>query len=111
MDQILLVDVLFGKEEGNLDNLLLLCTKVQEIWAVLFVIFGVNRVLPRSIRETLISWKGPFAGKTMKKIWTISPLCIFWTIWRERYRDIFEDVPSAQRMKNSFVHSLVLGQN
>ena len=59
---------LCGKEEENLDHLLLLCTKVKEIWAVFFVIFGVNWVLPYSITETLIGWKGPFAGKTMKKI-------------------------------------------
>ena len=64
---------LCGKEEENLDHLLLLCTKVQEIWVVLFVIFAVNWVLPCSIRETLIGWKGPFAGKTTKKIWMAAP--------------------------------------
>ena len=66
-----------GKEDKNIDHLLLLCTKAQELWAVLFAIFGVNWVLPCSIWETLIGWKGPFARKTLKMTWMAAPICIF----------------------------------
>ena len=55
----------------------------------------------------MIGWKGPFARKILKKIWMAAPICIFWTIWREGNRVVFEDVvPSAIRMKNSFVLAL-----
>ena len=41
------------------------------------------------------------------KLWMAVPLCLFWTIWRERNRVVFEDVLlSAQRMKNSLVCAL-----
>ena len=40
---------LCGKEEENIDHLLLLCTKVQELCAMLFAIFGVSLVLLRRL--------------------------------------------------------------
>ena len=36
-----------------------------------------------------------------------APLCIFWTMWMERNRVVFEnEVPSAHRMKSLFLFSL-----
>ena len=64
------------KEEEKLDHLLL-CTKTQELWAVLFSIFRVNWVFPCFIRESLLGWRGPFARKVLKKIWMATPLCLF----------------------------------
>lgn len=40
-----------GKVEENIDQLFLLCKKVQDLGALLFTIFGVNWVLPCSVRD------------------------------------------------------------
>ena len=41
-----------------------------------------------------------------------APLCLFWTLWRERNRAIFEDAtPSAHRMKVNFLCTLWLWAN
>ena len=46
-------------------------------------------------------------GKKRRKAWLAAPLCLFWTIWKERNRIAFvnEDF-SIQMMKNSFVCDL-----
>ena len=43
-------------------------------------------------------------GKRRKKVWQMAPLCIFWTVWKERNRLAFGDEDlSLQRLKYSFV--------
>ena len=57
--------------------------------------------------ETLLSWNSSFMGKRRKKDWMVAPQCIFWTIWRERNRVVFEDVNiSINRMKSTFLCNL-----
>ena len=46
-------------------------------------------------------------GKKRKKIWKSIPLCIFWTVWKERNRLAFRGgVLDIQKLKNSFVCNL-----
>ena len=46
-------------------------------------------------------------GKKRKKIWMVAPLYLFWTLWRERNRVLFEtEVISVQRIKANFVTNL-----
>ena len=54
------------------------------LWELLFSIFGVSWVFPLRIRETLLGWNGSFVGKKQFNVWKVAPLCIFWSIWRER---------------------------
>ena len=57
--------------------------------------------------ERDLSWQGSFVGKRCKKAWMIAPLCIFWTLWRERNRLVFEGVNiSINRMKSTFLCNL-----
>ena len=59
------------------------------------------------VKDAIISWKGPFVGKKRRKFWKSVPLCIFWTIWKERNCIAFRDETLAvQRLKHSFVSSL-----
>ena len=42
-----------------------------------------------------------------KNIWNSIPLCISWTVWKERNRIAFREGSLAvQRLKNSFVYNL-----
>ena len=46
-------------------------------------------------------------GKKRRKILKSVPICIFWTVWKERYHIAFrEGTLSLQRLKISFVHNL-----
>ena len=61
----------------------------------------------KTIKEALVSWRGPLLGKERKKTWNSVPLCIFWTVWNERNNIAFRDGRLAiQRLKNSFVYNL-----
>ena len=64
-------------------------------------------MFPLTVKETLLSRQGYFVGKQLNKAWMEAPLCIFWTIWRERNRPGFEDVIiSINRMKFTFLCNL-----
>ena len=71
---------LCGEDEETIDNLLLHCSMARLLWDLLLVIFRVNWVFPKSVRETLLSWRGSFVGKRRKKAWMTAPLTWFWTI-------------------------------
>ena len=46
-------------------------------------------------------------GKKRKKIWKSIPLCIFWTVWKERNRLAFRGgVLDIQKLKKNFVCTL-----
>ena len=46
-------------------------------------------------------------GEKRKKIWLADPVCLFWTLWCERNRLVFEnEVSFAQRTKTTFLSNL-----
>ena len=64
-------------------------------------------MFPEKVKEALFCWRDPFVGKKRKKIWKTIPLCIFWTVWKERNRLAFRGgLLAIQTLKNSFVCSL-----
>ena len=64
-------------------------------------------MFPESVIEVLLSWRGSFVGKKRKKIWKSIPLCIFWTVWKERNRIVFRGGSlDIQKIKYSFVCNL-----
>ncbi|RVW47380.1 hypothetical protein CK203_090340 [Vitis vinifera] len=70
-------------------------------------LFGVSWVFPRSVKETLLGWRGSFVGKKRKVAWQLGPLYLFWVIWKARNSIAFEDCElSIQRLKASFVYFL-----
>ena len=44
-----------------------------------------------TVNEALLGWHGSYVGKKRKKVWRAAPLCLFWTIWRERNIRSFEN--------------------
>ena len=94
-------------EVETVDHLLLHCVKTRVLWNLLFSLFGVAWILSYSVKETLLGWHGAFLGKARKKAWQMVPLCIFWSVWKERNLLAFgNDELSLQRLKNSFVCNL-----
>ena len=74
---------------------------------LLFSLFGVQWVLPATVKATLLGWDGSFVGEKRKGVWRASPLCLFWTVWKARNKVAFEEEElSIQRPKNSFVYFL-----
>ena len=68
----------------------------------------VKWVLPFTVRDTLLSWYVSFKDKKHRKVWRTAPLCLFWTVWKERNRIVFDnEVLSIQRLKNSFICNLL----
>ncbi|KAJ9707156.1 hypothetical protein PVL29_002241 [Vitis rotundifolia] len=100
---------LCGMEEESIDHLLIQCSKARVLWEILFALFGVTWVLPSSVRDTLSGWCGFKLGKKRRKVWNAAPLCIFWVVWKERNRIVFDNEElSIHRLKNSFVCNLWL---
>ena len=94
-------------EVETVEHLLLHCSKAKVLWDFFLGIFGVQWVFPFLVRGSLLSWQGSFVGKKRKKAWMAAPLCLFWSIWRERNMIAFDDKCfSVNRLKTSFVFSL-----
>ena len=79
----------------------------RALWELVLGLVGVKWVFPESVKEVLFSWRGHFVGKNRKKIWKAIPLCIFWTVWKERNRLAFKGgVLHIQKLKNFFICNL-----
>ena len=94
-------------EEETVDHLLLHCVKTRVLWNLLFSLFGISWTLSCTVKATLLGWNEVFVGKRRKRAWKMAPLCIFWSIWKERNRLAFgNEELSLQRLKYSFVCNL-----
>ena len=94
-------------EEESVNHILIYCTVVKALWDIVFGLVDVKWVFPGTVKEVLASWRGSFVGKKRKKIWDAIPLCIFWTVWKERNRLAFRGgILNVQKLKNSFVCNL-----
>ena len=94
-------------EEESVNHILIYCTVVRALWDIVFGLVDVKWVFPGTVKEVLASWRGSFVGKKRKKIWDAIPLCIFWTVWKERNRLAFRGgILNVQKLKNSFVCNL-----
>ena len=54
-------------EEELANHVLIHCLKATMIQHLIFALFGVQWVMPNSIKETILSWNGSFVGKKRKK--------------------------------------------
>ena len=90
----------------TMDHLLMHCNIVHALWSFVFKAFGVLWVLPHRVVDLLFEWRNWF-GKHNLSLWNLVPLCLMWTVWRERNARTFEDVwRSTDQLIESFVNSL-----
>jgi hypothetical protein len=97
------------KKGGEIvDHLLLHCPFAWELWSMVFDLFGVLWVMPRSIVEMLDCWQGNFGKHRNFLIWRVVPHCLMWSIWRERNGRSFEDCERpCVEIKLFFLRSLL----
>jgi len=71
---------------------------------------GVSWVAADSVKNHLLAWEGFFGRKVKKKkkdAASVLPLVIFWCIWRECNRRVFEGIETPiQRFIDLFFKSL-----
>ena len=90
--QLLSCCFLCGCEEENVNHILLHYIVTRALWDIIFGLVDVKWVFPETVKEVLTSWMGSFIGKKRKKVWKSIPLCVFWTVWKERNRLAFGGV-------------------
>ena len=90
-----------------MEHILIHCPSIWVQWTELFSAFGVSWAYPLLVKDLLQSWLHFLVRKKAKSIWRATPLIIFWAIWKERNRVIFEDATfSTLRLKLSVIRSL-----
>ena len=95
------------EHEETIDHLLIHCSRAKSLWDLLLAITEVNWVFPRTVRQLLLAWQSARVGKKRKRVWMAAPLCLFWTLWLERNRVVFEnEALSVHRMKSFFLFTL-----
>ena len=96
-----------GKRMIKYFHLLIHCSTAKMLWNLLLAIADYKCVFPLTVRQALLAWQSARVGKKRKSLWVAAPLCLFWTMWNERNRTVFDnETPSAFRMKSSFLFTL-----
>ena len=68
---------------------------VRDLWSSLCNLLGVDWIIPRRVRELLMSLGGQVGHRDILKVWMFVPLCLMWCIWREQNAQSFEDRETA----------------
>jgi hypothetical protein len=98
-----------GKKDGeSVDHLLLHCEVAHALWCNIFSRLGLSWVMPSCVSDLCACWCS--SGRTRSVVVSkIVPICIFWTLWRERNNRCFKDVESSMEVIiASFLYSLYL---
>jgi hypothetical protein len=70
-------------------------------------LFDVDWIMPRRVRELLMSWGGQVGCCNILEVWRLDPLCLIWRIWREWTSLSFEDrETSMAELKKLIFNSL-----
>ena len=90
-----------------MEHILIHCPSIRGQWTDILFAFGAPWVCPLFVKDILQSWLHFPVRKKAKAIWMVAPLILFWAIWKERNRVIFEDATfSTLRLKLSIIFSL-----
>lgn len=84
----------------SVSHLLIYCSVAYQLWGLIFAVFGLEWVQPRDVVGVLWSWRGARVGKHHWKACDLAPLCLMWSIWLERNRQIFQGWMSRCLVRN-----------
>ena len=89
----------------SVNHLMLHCEYAQELWSMIFCLFGISWVMPQTSYALLHCWrrKGP-----AYIVWNAIPSCLMWLLWRERNQWAFEDSEHhSADLKLILIHTLM----
>lgn len=80
------------------------------LWSLVFVLclFGVQWVMSQRVVELLSSWRGRFTRHRNGEIWSASPLCVMWILWKEQNSHTFEDIERTLVELKLFLHFFIM---
>ena len=64
-------------EEETINHILIHCIVAKVLWDMVFALLGVQWVFPETVKEVLLSWRGPFVGKKKEKDMEVYPIIHF----------------------------------
>ena len=64
------------KSNGVVDHILLYCPIVYELWSMVFTLFGIYWVIPKTLVELLACRQGKFGRHRNGVIWMAVPHCL-----------------------------------
>jgi len=79
------------REIETTNHLFIHCRVTEKLWQVFFNLRGISWSMPRHTSEALTRWNREGNLSDHKERWKIVPVCIWWTIWRERNQRCFEN--------------------
>jgi hypothetical protein len=93
----------------SINHLLLHCEVACTLWSVIFTLFDVKWVMNGRVLDLMACWKGQRGNKMVMNVWRMAPLCLMWTIWKERNARCFENRElTMAELSNSFLKLLFL---
>ena len=97
------------KASGESTNHLLLhCSVAWELWNMVFILFGIFWVMPKSVVDLLTCWNGLLGNSEAGKVWKMISHCLMWCLWRERNDRTFNGVEkSIPALKFNFLHTFL----
>ena len=91
----------------SISHLLLNCSGAQDLWNLVFSLFGVSWVMPRNVVDLLNCWQGRVGRSKVGVIWKAMPLCLMWCLWSERNSRIFKgEEKTIPMLKYTFLQLL-----
>jgi hypothetical protein len=94
------------KDGESVDHLLLHCEVAHALWCNIFSQLGLSWVMPSSVLDLCVCWCSSSRTRSAV-VWKMVPICIFWSIWRERNNRCFEDLEcSMEEILASLLYSL-----
>lgn len=96
-----------GKEEEDLDYILIHCPRVWRQWTYFLSAFGFRWVYPLKVKDFLSNWSQLPISKKAKRVRRVVPLTPFQVFQKERNRITFEGASLSLNKIKIFVILLV----
>ena len=93
-------------DEKTVDHLLHYCKFAHALWSVVFLMFGVQWVMPIIVLSSfcLEEFVG---GNYSSNVWNMVPACLIWLAWKKRNARTFENIERPiDLLKSSLARTL-----